>query len=120
MSIGISFVKQQIVHGMAKDADTKDTTYVPLNYKEAIYLATLGGAEALQVDSVVGNFVEGKEFDGLVVEVADGPLDVFDIPKLEAKKSAEQKLLELVQRFVYVGDDRNVQSVFVQGRKVKG
>lgn len=119
VSASVAFVRHQTVSGMAMDAKTLDDGYAGLNYKEALYLATLGGAEALRVDNVVGNFVVGKEFDALVVDVAAGALDVFDIPEMEAKKSAEQKLLELVQRFVYVGDDRNVQSVFVQGRKVK-
>lgn len=120
VSTSVSIVKHQIGEFIAKNPDTLDTSYVPINYKEALYLATLGGAEALRVDKVVGNFVEGKEFDALIVDVGVGALDVYNIPEIEAKKSAEKKLLELVQRFVYVGDDRNVQNVFVQGRKVKG
>lgn len=96
-----------------------NNAYVPLTYKEGLYLATLGGARALAVDAVVGNFVVGKEFDALLVDVAVGPIDWIEGSRLEAAKSAEQKLLELVQRFVYVGDDRNVLKVFVQGRQVK-
>lgn len=98
----------------------EEAAYEPLSYKEGVYLATLGGARALGVDGVVGNFAVGKEFDALLVEVAAGGIDWVVGSRLEEAKGPEQRLLELVQRFVYVGDDRNVQRVFVQGRVVKG
>ena len=118
VSQSIGFVKKQIVKG-SKSNEAPDTNYKALNYKEVLYLATLGGAEALSVDSKVGNFVRGKEFDALIVETFTGPIDKFNVPETFAHKSKKQKLLELVQRFVYVGDDRNIKQVFVQGKQVK-
>lgn len=85
--------------------------YEPVNYYEAFYLATLGGAKALALSDDVGNFQIGKEFDALIVDmnVNDGPADYLH----------DCTPLELLQKFVYVGDDRNVVSVYVSGKKVK-
>lgn len=114
----LAFVKKQFIFG-TEQMPVTDDKYVPLTYKEGLYLATLGGARALAVDEVVGNFEKGKEFDALLVDAAIGPIDRIEGSRLEEGKTAEHKLLELVQRFVYVGDDRNVLKVFVQGRQVK-
>lgn len=118
VSLHLEFVKKQHIVGTGQMRPI-DSAYVPLTYKEGIYLATLGGAKALNVEETVGNFEVGKEFDALLVDVDAGAIDRFEGSKLEAKKTDEGRLLELVQRFVYVGDDRNVKQVFVQGRQVK-
>lgn len=98
---------------------SENKAYIPLNYKQGIFLATLGGAEALSVDQVVGNFVVGKDFDALLVDVAAGSIDQYCETDFSRSKSEEKRLLELVQRFVYVGDDRNIHKVYVMGRQVK-
>ncbi|KAI8902563.1 hypothetical protein BC833DRAFT_613888 [Globomyces pollinis-pini] len=41
--------------------------YTALNFAEVFYLATLGGAKTMDLDSKIGNFVVGKDFDALVV-----------------------------------------------------
>lgn len=116
----LNFVKNQFIQGTGKIAETlENKAYVPLNYKQVIFLATLGGAEALSVDKVVGNFVVGKDFDALLVDVAAGAIDQYCETDLSQSKSGESRLLELVQKFVYVGDDRNIHKVFVSGRQVK-
>lgn len=100
--------------------DTSDNkAYVPLNYKQSIFLATLGGAEALSMQQIVGNFVIGKDFDALLVDVAAGSIDQYCETDLSRSKSKEKCLLELVQKFVYAGDDRNILKVYVSGRQVK-
>jgi guanine deaminase len=38
----------------------------------------------------------------------DSPLDVFDTDSLQ----------EIFQKFIFVGDDRNISQVWVQGRKI--
>ncbi|XP_014246516.1 guanine deaminase isoform X2 [Cimex lectularius] len=83
----------------------------PLTYHEAFYLATLGGAEALNKEKTIGNFQVGKDFDALVVdmEVKVGSMSC---------SLATHNLLELVQKFIYLGDDRNIKMVFVQGKPV--
>lgn len=72
---------------------------------------------ALAIADKLGNFAKGKRFDAIVVEVNAGPIDAFNIPK-PAAVTQEQKLLELIQKFVYVGDDRNVEEVYVDGQLV--
>lgn len=81
-----------------------------LSIKEAFRLATLGGSEALSIDYITGNFEVGKEFDALLIdpEAIDSSFEVFsDIPKEE-----------IIQRFLYLGDDRNIKAVYVAGRRV--
>jgi len=82
----------------------------PLSYKEAFHLATVGGAEALGMGKVVGNFVPGKKLDCLIVDPAvhNGPFDLFD----------GEGPNEFFQKFLFLGDDRNIVNVFVDGRQV--
>lgn len=104
-----------------------DRSRSSFTYKDVFYLATLGGAKgkrrtaleaslqlffaALAVDNKVGNFTKGKEFDALIVDmnVKNSNVDYF------------QSLtpLELLQKMIYSGDDRNVKEVYVSGQKVK-
>ncbi|XP_069674540.1 guanine deaminase-like isoform X1 [Periplaneta americana] len=87
-----------------------DNTYVPLTYHEAFYLATLGGAKALAIDDKTGNFKVGKDFDAIIVNMNNpGPIDILD----------KNDINELVQKFLYNGDDRNISKVYVAGRQVK-
>ncbi|XP_011693825.1 PREDICTED: guanine deaminase-like [Wasmannia auropunctata] len=89
---------------------TRDN-YTPLNYKEVFHMATLGGAKALSIDDKVGNLESGKQFDALIIDMdaKDSLLDNFK----------EYTLEENFQRFIYAGDERNIVSVYVNGRKVK-
>ncbi|XP_029674316.1 guanine deaminase-like [Formica exsecta] len=85
--------------------------HVPFNYKEVFHMATLGGAKALSIDDKVGNLMPGKDFDALIINLnaKNSLLDNFK----------EYTLEEKLQRFIYSGDDRNIVSVYVRGRKVK-
>ncbi|KAK3930206.1 Guanine deaminase [Frankliniella fusca] len=82
--------------------------YKPLNYQEVFYLATLGGAKALAMDSIVGNFAVGKEFDALLVSVPDPDLHIETLDSLQ-----------MLQKFLYCGSERSIKEVYVQGRSVK-
>uniref|UniRef100_A0A7N8Y1Y2 Guanine deaminase n=1 Tax=Mastacembelus armatus TaxID=205130 RepID=A0A7N8Y1Y2_9TELE len=81
-----------------------------LTFDEVFRLATLGGSQALFLDDQTGNFEVGKDFDALRVNVAPpgGPIDLIlcDKPKIQLEK------------FLNLGDDRNIVEVFVAGRKV--
>uniref|UniRef100_A0A1A8F414 Guanine deaminase n=2 Tax=Nothobranchius korthausae TaxID=1143690 RepID=A0A1A8F414_9TELE len=81
-----------------------------LTFQEVFRLATLGGSQALSLDDHTGNFEVGKDFDALRVNVAapGGPIDLIqsDRPK------------NLLEKFLNLGDDRNIMEVFVAGRKV--
>ncbi|HLQ73017.1 MAG TPA: guanine deaminase [Bacillota bacterium] len=70
-----------------------------LSTSEAFYLATKGGGKFF---GKVGSFEEGYEADVLVIN--DDNLGVDGL-----------SLQERVQRFIYVGDDRNVVSRYVRG-----
>ena len=65
-----------------------------LSLAEALYLATLGGANVLNRASQIGNFVPGKWFDALRVNMEEGAVDVFDW---------ETDALRLCQKWVYTG-----------------
>lgn len=109
----LNFVKNRLIMGTGR-MDYAGPAYSPMTMSEAIYLATLGGAEAMAVSDVVGNFVVGKEFDALLIDVmAADPIDWFD------GAVAQPDLMTLLQKFIYLGDDRNVAKVFVAGRQVK-
>ncbi|KAM8960564.1 guanine deaminase [Pelodytes ibericus] len=87
-----------------------DNDYKVLSNQEAFRLATLGGCEALNIDHITGNFEVNKEFDALLIctENEDSAFEFFsDIPTEDA-----------VQRFLYLGDDRNIRAVYVAGRCV--
>lgn len=90
--------------------------YKPLSYREAIYLATLGGAEALSLDHITGNFSVGKMFDALIID--ESPM-ISTFRELRPTKTEMQKLQEQVERFIFVGDDRNITQVFVSGKRIK-
>jgi guanine deaminase len=62
----------------------------------------------------------GKEFDALLIETNATPIVQYQLPKkIVENKTAEEQLLALVQKFIYVGDDRNIIKVFVNGQQVK-
>lgn len=82
-----------------------------LDYQQVFYLATLGGAEALGMEERIGNFAVGKAFDALIVDVlSHDNIDCFGI----------EEPLQLFEKFLYLGDDRNIEHVFVQGKRVHG
>ncbi|KAG8012135.1 Guanine deaminase [Nibea albiflora] len=88
----------------------QDPEYDTLTFEEVFRLATLGGSQALSLDDQTGNFEVGKDFDALRVNVAapGGPIDLI--------QSEEPKIL--LEKFLNLGDDRNIVQVFVAGRKV--
>ncbi|XP_016062153.1 PREDICTED: guanine deaminase [Miniopterus natalensis] len=85
-----------------------------LTLKEVFRLATLGGSQALGLDREIGNFEVGKEFDALLInpKASDSPIDLFhgdfvgDISET------------IIQKFLYLGDDRNIEEVYVGGKQV--
>ncbi|XP_043402955.1 guanine deaminase isoform X2 [Chelonia mydas] len=81
-----------------------------LTLKEAFRLATLGGSQVLGLDAVIGNFEVGKEFDALLInpKASDSPFDLFAADTFE----------DIIQKFLYLGDDRNINEVYVAGKQV--
>lgn len=117
VSHSLNFIKKQYICGTGNIVNhdhSDNVNYVPLDFKQALFLATLGGAQALALSDRIGNFEIGKEFDGLLIDVSRDPIDLFDLPQDD-----NTRLLEQLQKFLYVGDDRNIISVFVAGKQVK-
>ena len=74
----------------------------------ALYLATLGAAEALYLDDKIGNFEAGKEADFVVLEFEGSSLTAR---RTAAADSIEEKLFALMT----LADDRNIASTWVNG-----
>ncbi|POM78032.1 Guanine deaminase [Phytophthora palmivora] len=68
-----------------------------------------GSAEALGLGDKVGNFAIGKDFDALVIDpyVPNSPIDEAHDPVETAD------VLHTFQKFLFLGDDRNIVSIFV-------
>lgn len=87
-----------------------------INWKEALYLATRGGALAMDLPKI-GSFEMGQAFDAQSISVytADGTgvgaIDIFDNPGGITE--------ELVEKWWCMGDERNRLSVWVQGKRVR-
>jgi guanine deaminase len=78
-----------------------------LSFSQLFYLATLGGARVVGMGNVIGNFEVGKDLDALVVdpEAIESPMTVYK----------HDDLLDRFQKFLFLGDDRNIIQVIVKG-----
>jgi len=81
----------------------------PLDTLEAFYLATLGGAKALHLDHVIGNFEKGKEADFVVLDLASSELLEF---RLNQCKSLEEKLFVIQM----LSDSRTIEQTYILGQ----
>lgn len=84
-----------------------------LNAADVLYMATLGGARVCRVESKLGNFVVGKYFDALLIDLSrdqNGRVDIFG-------GESDQKIVE---KWLFNGDDRNIRTVYVNGRVISG
>lgn len=89
-----------------------------LNSFRAFYSLTLGGAQGLYLDDVIGNFSPGKEADFVVLDWNGGPLAtawhqslICDKPTTKAQAS------QLLFGVMAVGDDRAVDETWLMGKR---
>jgi guanine deaminase len=75
---------------------------------QALYLATLGAAEALHLDDRIGNFANGKEADFVVLDYAGSNLSAR---RCAAAVSIEEKLFALMT----LADERHVAATYLLG-----
>jgi guanine deaminase len=75
------------------------------------YLATLGGARAMQLEGTIGNFVPGAEADFIV-------LDPKATPLLARRTERTNSLEELLFAIALLGDDRTVAATYAAGQAV--
>ena len=78
---------------------------------QSFYLATLGGAIALDLEGTIGNFVKGAEADFIVLDYHATPLMERRIKRC---KSLSEKLFILSM----LGDERHVKATHILGEKV--
>ncbi|MEL6778959.1 MAG: guanine deaminase [Cyanobacteria bacterium J06597_16] len=112
-----------------KVAQLQQQTLTPF---QALYLATLGGAQALSLDDKLGNFRPGKEADFIVLDpLATTTLTFRNQGKLEilgnitSDKAANEdqpltpshidQLQSLLFSLLILGDDRTVLATYIAG-----
>jgi guanine deaminase len=78
---------------------------------KSLYLATLGGANALYLDDKLGNFESGKDADFVVLDYNATPLISY---RMQQAKTLEEKLFALIM----LGDDRAIKQTFAAGQSV--
>lgn len=74
-----------------------------LSTSEVFYLATKGGGSFF---GNVGSFEKDYEFDALIID--DSNLSNLDL-----------SLEERIQKFIYIGDFRNIEKIYVSGNEIK-
>ena len=110
--------------GMCNNATLKDTSEAARNkispYR-GFWSITLGGAEGLYIDDLVGNFAPGKEADFVVLDWNAGPLAQSWRQSLVVGESGPrtvEQAADLLFGLMMVGDDRAVAETWAMGRKL--
>lgn len=91
---------------------------------DVLYLATMGGAKVLKIDDKVGCFKKGLKFDSQLINLSsfDSNVDIFafQMPQwnVDLTHVSEKKFLNLIDKWLFNGDNRNIEKVFVNGRNV--
>jgi guanine deaminase len=73
-----------------------------------LYLATLGGAEALRLEKLIGNFETGKEADFIVIDWSATSI-------LERRTHIARSLEERLFALMMLGDDRAIAATHILG-----
>ena len=119
-------------------AGGESNDHVSIDWKDALHLATAGGAAAMGLPNGVGTFAVGSPFDAqhsesssaekncidswFAVRIRDaeslsvGPVEFFDTDDVTGGKPSLTE--EHVEKWWCLGDSRNRVDVWVQGRKV--
>ncbi len=80
---------------------------------KALFLATLGGAQALSLEDKLGNFEPGKEADFLVLDPQATPLMAIRNAEMPAQSLTE--LAETALGMMILGEDRAIHAVYIAG-----
>lgn len=101
----------QLAIGSNENNNDPDS-YKPVNFSDALYLATRGSARVTSLDDDVGALETGLKLDCLRVRLSSRKNPVTAL-------FGHESVRDMVHKFVFVGDDRNVAQVWVGGREVK-
>lgn len=107
---------QSISKGLSLEEADKDL----LNWKEALYLATQGGAQALGIEKETGSLEVGKAFDCLFIDCGKFSLasDRAHAASFPYEVFPDDTNLDRLEKFVNNGDDRNIRQVYVNGKQI--
>jgi guanine deaminase len=104
----------------AREMDAAEAERNKLNPYRAYYLATLGGANALYLDDVLGNFNVGKEADFVALDWNAGQHAMAWHQSLISEggpKTMDQCAMMLFG-IMACGDDRNVDETWIMGKRL--
>ena len=76
----------------------------------ALYLATLGAAEALRLDDRIGSLEPGKEADFIVLDTAGSSITA-------RRAQTATSLDELLFALIFLGDDRHIAATYLLGQR---
>lgn len=107
----LNAMRHALVASFAREAHYEDKPK-GLTIEEVFWMATVGGARVVGLGDQVGNFEVRKQFDAVIVDMRSERNGV-NAPLLES--DSERTMFD---KFVMTGDDRNIASVFVKGKKV--
>lgn len=117
--LGVARALVMVSHHLAMGSaeDTK------IGIPEALFMATVGGAKACNLENSVGTIEKGKKFDAQLIDldVATTNVDVFGFQRPEDNDKPEavkEKVLNLLYKWVFSGDDRNCVQVWCNGKTV--
>lgn len=80
---------------------------------QALFLATLGGARALNLDNIIGNFDPGKEADFIVLNLHSTPLMAFRNQYI--MPTSIEALADTVFSAIALGGDRTIRATYIMG-----
>ena len=101
--------------------------YSPLQFSDALYLATRGSAALLNLEHSLGALQPGHLADMLLVDmegnIAVSRITLYDVLLVSAHSNTRlfggESFLDIVSKFVFLADDRNIKNVWVSGKLVK-
>ncbi|GFF36728.1 probable guanine deaminase [Aspergillus udagawae] len=116
--------------------NSTSTGYEKLSVEESLYLATRGGAAVVDIADDIGGFDKGMIWDAQLIELGAvnnntvSPFDAAGVdgfagrilvrsgPVGNVNLFGNETWQEQIQKWMWSGDDRNVKSVWVQGKLV--
>lgn len=96
-----------------------DTSYPKMTAWRAFYLATLGGAKALQLDEWLGNFHKGKEADFVVLDLNATPVisrRIAAVDRLRPGAGRVEKWSDKLFALMTLADNRVVEGTYILGQ----
>jgi len=105
---GTSF---SILRTMQAAYEVSQLSGMPLSPSGALYLATRGGAHALDLDERIGSVAPGMEADLAVLDLASTPL-------IAMRMGYARDLDEMLAVQMALADDRAVRATYIAGRRV--